>query len=110
MRAWGRVGFAMVAVLFAAQASAKDADLGKDVAEVAKSRSEGKGLVKNLGMYPATQLVVFQVGTDLNYYIDLRAQLCMVRPWNTSVAMTLVPCPALKKGYPLVAPLITWDD
>ncbi len=65
---------------------------------------------KNVAEYAAypkaeTQVVRFAIegSPTLTYVIDLRAQLCFL-------FTNPVPCAALKRGYPLMAPIITWVD
>lgn len=86
----------------------------KDVKAVQEAVKQGKPVIE-YGSAPGAQLVFFSVGSGwqiVEYVIDLRAQLCFARgvwasggPQSTSP----VPCAAVKKGYPLFAPLITWE-
>ncbi len=88
-----------------------------DVQDTAKAVRAGESLNERRD-YPqaGVQLYAFTAGrpifrTDLWYIIDLRAHLCYSTLSRSETAvLTPVPCKALKAGYPLVAPLITWDD
>jgi len=86
----------------------------KDVRAVQEAVKQGKPLVE-YGSAPAPQLVFFTVGTGwqtIEYVLDLRAQLCFVRGgWASGgpQSTALVACASVKKGYPLFAPLITWE-
>lgn len=89
----------------------------ENVQETAQAVREGESLNARKE-YPSegVQLYAFTAGkpifrTDLWYIIDLRAHLCYSTLSRSETAvLTPVPCKALKAGYPLVAPLITWED
>ena len=80
----------------------------EDIAEIVKEIKEGKEVTEG-GSYPTdyVQRVSFGVGVAI-YLIDIRAKLCFYAPITSGV--TLVPCKAIKLGYPLFAPIITWED
>ncbi len=102
----------VLALLMIGLAGTARADLDeKDVAKVVQLKSENKNFDRNLGSYPAKQIVGFGVGGGWEYFIDVYAQLCMLREAYLGTGqLVIVPCKSLKKGYPLIAPLITWDD
>jgi hypothetical protein len=54
------------------------------------------------------QTVLFQLRQSVNagYFIDIKAHLCF---FEFASNVTQVSCQAIKKGYPLFAPLITWN-
>ena len=102
------------AVLMLAGCSGMSAE---DVQEAAQQVKDGESLnVRKQYPEEGVQLYAFTAGrpiwrTDLWYIIDLRAHLCFSTLSRSETAvLTPVPCKALKAGYPLVAPLITWDD
>jgi hypothetical protein len=59
--------------------------------------------------YPAAgvQIAGFEVEDGAHYIIDAKAHLCY---FAVRQSVTLVPCKSVKRGYPLLAPLITWED
>ena len=67
-----------------------------------QSFNEGK-------LYPsgAVQIAGFEVDEGATYIIDVRARLCF---FKLRQSVTTVSCKAIKTGYPLFAPLITWDN
>jgi hypothetical protein len=81
----------------------------KDVQKLVDKVKAGKGFVEGCP-FPDGQVQVFsfQVAASLTYQIDVKARLCFVRP-GMGVGVTPVPCKNVKEGYPLVAPLITWE-
>ena len=81
----------------------------EDIAEMAKKQKEGKGFAKgdtypDIGDYQ--QQVRIRIGF-LNYLIDFRAQICIVQYGG---AGQIIPCKHIKKGYPKIGALITWED
>lgn len=80
----------------------------KDVAKLVEAIRQGKKVTED-GKYPADhiQIVHFAVGNFI-YSIDVRAQVCFIRQAGT--ALMRIPCNAIRKGYPLMGPLITWED
>ena len=97
------LGFFMVMALPAAGAWNAE-----DVAGIKKKLQEGKGLNES-GAYSSdgVQVIEFRLGRTTSYLVDFKARLCMLIFRESA---TLVPCSRLKKGYPLFAPLITWED
>ena len=80
----------------------------EDVAEVKKKLQEGKGIAEGGSLdSDQVQIVGFSIEAGTTYWIDLKAQLCMLL---SRKALAHVPCSAIKKGYPLFAPLITWEN
>ena len=49
---------------------------------------------------------VFVAGV-LEFLIDFRAQICIV---YMRVGAQIIPCKHIKKGYPKIGALITWED
>ena len=70
------------------------------VAKIVEKVKMGEGFREASGM-PIEQRQIFRFSF---YLLDIKAQLCFAE----GQSLTLVPCEALKKGYPLIAPLITW--
>lgn len=81
----------------------------KAVADTVALKKDGKGFDKFLGYDPSGQLARFTVANQIEYLIDLKTQLCYVRPTGNG-PLTPIRCKVVKAGYPMVAPLITWDD
>ncbi len=80
------------------------------VARVVELKKANKAFNTKLPYYPDPQLVSFAVSTTtFRYLIDLRGRLCFARI-EAATGYMPVPCKSLKLGYPLMAPLITWDD
>ena len=107
---WLATGVLFVAIFGMGQ-MARAADL--DEAAVSKFLASAKdGTRAVLGAtYPEKQVqeVLFIAG-DFYYMIDVRAQFCFIRGRAMETTPGRVPCKNLKKGYPLIAPIITWDD
>jgi len=81
----------------------------KDVTNVVAQIKAGKD-VDESGAYPQKQIVMF--GAGLLYMIDIKAKLCFVggvTNQGNPYATMLVPCKAIKEGYPLMAPIINWE-
>ncbi len=100
--------FCMVSLLSVSTAFA-DWDMG-DVNSAVNKIRQGQGVAEH-GMYPSNhiQLITFAV-TDITYYIDARARICYARvSGNGNGGFLMVSCKALKDGYPLMAPIITWE-
>jgi len=97
------LGFLMVIALPAV--AAWDAE---DVAEIKKKLQEGKGFFEG-GSYNSddVQIIRFNIEGGSTFWIDFKAKLCM---FFGRQAITPVPCSSIKKGYPLFAPLIIWED
>ncbi len=58
--------------------------------------------------YPPEQTQVIWISMpSFQYLIDIRAKLCFIHHFGTSIAT--VPCKSLKSGYPLLAPIIDWE-
>jgi hypothetical protein len=77
----------------------------KDVAKLVEKMKKGEGIAEG-GSVPS-QVFGFTVGNSLLYTVDLKMQICLVSG-RTGESFTPVSCAALKKAYPLFAPLITW--
>ena len=116
MNSWLGVVLALAMIGMTGTARARDYN-EKEIADLAGKAKAGAGFAQIL-TYPVAQaqtvlFLVPGVVVDGNlfrgmaYRIDLRAQLCFAIDDNSKVP---VPCKNLKKGYPLLAPLITWDD
>lgn len=101
------VGIAAAVFGWAATAHA-DLDAKDMEAFAEKLKSENAGALANLGTYPNLRSFTFEAGGGDYYRVDLRAQLCF--RGTRSASIVLAPCKNLKKGYPLIAPLITWDE
>lgn len=80
-----------------------------DVNDIVKKIKAGESFNES-GMYSDTQVVSF-TAAGIIYYIDVKAKLCFGRTPGGSSADTiiLVPCKSIKDGYPLFAPIITWE-
>ncbi len=81
----------------------------EDIAEIAKKLKEGKGFAKEDG-YPDVvdyrQQVSILTGF-IDYRIDFRAQICAAL---IGQAGQIIPCSIIKKGYPKIGALISWED
>jgi hypothetical protein len=73
----------------------------KYVAIVVEQIKSEKGFLE-LKEYPNTEIVIIQAA--VRYYIDVKAKLCFA-----GNNLTLIPCKALKDGYPLLSPIISWE-
>ncbi len=108
----------VAAILVAtAPGSARGEEFAESVQKAAAAVSGGAKVMVYDAKYPETdvQIFGFYIGKGnsmLRYTVDLRAHLCFVQPilGGSPIALTPVACSAIKKGYPLVAPLITWND
>ena len=106
------LGFVMVMALPAA--AEVDA---KIVTEITDRVKEGKSVGYTFE-YPMDKRQVVWLKVDLfySYVVDLRAKLCFLAAHTLhkrqykNIAFNLVPCKAIKNGYPEIAPLITWVD
>ncbi len=81
----------------------------EDIAEMAKKLKEGKGFAEQ-DMYPESEDYQQQVtfATRMfDYRIDFRTQICVVQIMR---APQIIPCSIIKKGYPKIGALITWED
>ncbi len=102
-----------ILVLTASEA-ARGEEFADKVAKTTEAVSAGRRVVEDVDYPSDAQVFTFSTGRGMStlwYTIDLRAHLCFVQtmgPARSSPAS--VPCQNLKKGYPLVAPLITWSD
>ena len=103
----------LLLILAASTAIAADWD-HRTAGEAVDKMKAGKHRVDLRNDYPEDQvhLISFDVVPNkLNYLIDAKARLCYFR-WTAStnaVSMTLVPCKAVKEGYPIMAPIIDWE-
>ncbi len=83
-------------------------DLTKeDVNDVVKKISAGKMVDINQTYPPEQTQVVWISMPSFQYMIDVRAKMCFIHAFGTSIAP--VSCKALKTGYPLIAPIIDWE-
>ena len=86
----------------------------EDIAEMAKKLKEGKAFLKQ-DLYPEIgdyrQQVYINIGFA-SYSIDFRAQICIAifRSGGQIVGGQIIPCKIIKKGYPKIGALITWED
>lgn len=86
----------------------------KTVNAVAEKIKTNQKVLEN-DTYPKdqVQMVSFQAGAGgvalINYVIDIKAKLCFASMGSSGNSFTTVPCKALKEGYPVMAPLITWE-
>jgi hypothetical protein len=81
----------------------------KDVQRLAEKVKQGKFFLERGDVGPQT--FTFNTGI-ITYVVDVKAQLCFVghaQGGGAERPVALIPCTALKRGYPLFAPLITWD-
>ncbi len=87
------LGFLIVMAFHAA--AAWDAE---GVAKMVEKVKKGEGFSKRNSI-PDEQIIFFSI-----YVIDIKAQLCFTKGYS------LVSCEKIKKAFPLIAPLITWED
>lgn len=90
-------------MLFAATSVCADDWNEKSVAGVMDQIKSGKGLYE-AKEYSSQQIVVIRA--PIRYYIDVKAKLCFA---GDSVTPTVISCKALKEGYPLLTPIISWE-
>lgn len=78
----------------------------KNIATLAKWLQAGRGFNYS-GSIPSEQrqLLILKLGYGLKYLIDFKTKICYI--WDEK-PITTIECGIIKKGYPLVAPLITW--
>jgi hypothetical protein len=95
----------VILLSIAAQPASASYDEG-DIAKAVKAVAEGKHLFDTGGMdKDRIQIIQFEVLIGVFYQIDIKARTC----YYVYGGPTIVPCRIIKKGYPLFAPLITWD-
>ncbi len=83
------------------------ADLNEQIEELTKAIKEGKGYIPlRVERYPKQQQQYFRFNAGgVLYIVDVKARLCFAG----SEGKSLILCQAIKKGYPLIAPIITWE-
>ncbi len=86
----------------------------EDIAEMAKNLKEGKAFYYK-DVYPdfGDYWQQVEVGTGfMSYGIDFRAQICIAifEQAGKIVSGQIIPCSIIKKGYPKIGPLISWED
>ena len=101
------VWLAVVQLLLLSFAAFAD-DLTKDeVNDIVMRMKSGKAIDIHT-TYPAESTQVLWISMpSFQYMIDIRAKLCFVQHFGTSIAP--VPCKSLKSGYPLLAPIMNWE-
>ncbi|HEX7928620.1 MAG TPA: hypothetical protein VF678_13585 [bacterium] len=104
---WKTIALVVALACLASPAWAQMTD--KAVADTVALKKDGKGFDKFLGYDPTGQIARFTVQNQIEYLIDLKTQLCYVRP-SGGGSLTPIRCKLVKTGYPTIAPLITWDD
>lgn len=97
--------FALFLALFSTNVALASID-EEDISEMVKKLSEGKSFaeVEEIGI-KNVQIFFFSTASRAGYIIDFKTKTCYFR-LNQSV--TTANCAKIKKGYPLIAPLITW--
>jgi hypothetical protein len=104
----GVVACALVALLVGVAGTARAAYGNKDIQEVENRLKAGKGFYEG-STYPNSsdysQWVHFNT-KGLAYGVDFRPHLCFA--FHVQASM-VVPCTAIKNGYPEIGKLITWD-
>ncbi|HPQ55479.1 MAG TPA: hypothetical protein PK253_19665 [Spirochaetota bacterium] len=100
--------FCMVGLLSVSTAFA-DWDMD-DVNSAVNKIRQGQAVSK-WDRYPTNHIQMFMfVVLDITYYIDARAKICYARVRDQgNGGFLMVSCKALKDGYPLMAPIITWE-
>jgi hypothetical protein len=102
-------GAFLVSALLAQSAFAVDWD-AKRIEKVLNDLKAGKPVVESGTLTKAdTQLVTVVVNENLTYVIDYRAKVCFASQ-GAAQPLTFVPCQALRHGYPVLAPLLSWDE
>ncbi|MCH8077210.1 MAG: hypothetical protein IIC13_13805 [SAR324 cluster bacterium] len=77
-----------------------------DVSRLAKRLLTGKGFAEAWSISSKERQILFiKIGFGLNYLIEFRTKSCY-RLFDDGVFV--IDCGIIKKGYPLLAPLITW--
>jgi len=79
-----------------------------DVADVASALRNGRGVHRSDTVRDEqAQFIYLSLDGSSGYLIDFRAHLCYA---VFRQGVTIVPCQSLKQGYPLFAPLLTWEQ
>ena len=78
----------------------------EDVSRLAKKLQSGKGFAEAMSISSEQRQILFiKIGFGLNYLIEFKTKTCY-RLFDDGVFV--VDCGIIKKGYPLLAPLISW--
>jgi len=78
----------------------------EDVSRLAKKLQTEKGFAEAWSIPSKDRQILFlKIGFGLNYLIEFKTKSCF-RLFDDGVFV--IDCGIIKKGYPLVAPLITW--
>jgi len=79
----------------------------KDIDKIVQKIKAGESFTDS-GMYPDEGIQQVGFRTNSAYYlIDVKAKLCFAT--LNGDGTVLIPCKAIKDGYPLFAPIITWE-
>jgi len=106
---------ALSGIVTTARADWDAKDVQKAVDKIKKGEAYG-----DVGKMGGAQLISFNAhhvdaidGILINYIIDVRAKLCFARAISGTISgggsSSPVPCKNIKQGYPLMAPIITWE-
>ena len=98
-----KLTLAVLLLLATTTAYAQDVWDDKSVASVVEQIKSGKEFTEN--RYLPNQQII-QLDAYIRYYIDVKAKFCFAGNSSTPVAVS---CKALKDGYPIMAPIITWE-
>ena len=78
----------------------------EDVSRLAKKLQSGKGFAEAWTISSEERQILFiKIGYGLNYLIEFKTRTCY-RLFDDGVFV--IDCGIVKKGYPLLAPLISW--
>jgi len=102
----GRIIIFTLTIIFTGVFAIADWDKG-DISKILEKISKGENFT-DYGFTSDYQILSFNAGKTLMYFIDFKAKLCYCKN-SGGDGITLVPCKAVKEGYPLFAPLITWE-
>jgi len=102
-------GALLVSTLLAQSASAAEWD-AKRVEKVAADLKAGKAVTETGTLAKSdAQILTVVVNESLTYLIDYKAKVCFASR-NATEPFTFVPCPVLRRGYPVLAPLLGIDE
>jgi hypothetical protein len=97
------------ALAYADSALALDWD-AKRMDKLVADLKAGKPVMESGSLAKAdAQLVTVVVNENLTYVIDYRAKVCFASQ-GAGQSLTFVPCQALRHGYPVLAPLLSWEE
>jgi hypothetical protein len=84
-----------------------NADWDKDdVAKLVEKVKKGQAFYEQERVQRSMCQVLEIITMGVDYIIDIKAQICYAAVNGNGKGLVVVPCEAVKKGYPLFAPLM----